>query len=529
MLTEKGCMRKSTLQDTQAELMSQARSGSPAQGCSSFITSPSTLLRFLAALVFVLVASSGCLAAGSSALEQEQNVPLTDPRRMQFEPVEFKPPEPDRVVLENGMVVYLLEDHELPLVTMSALIKTGAWLDPPDKVGLAPITGTLMRTGGTQRMTPEEVDEELEHLAADISAGIGRTSGSAMLDVLKKDFTRGLRIFADILRTPRFDPQRLELAKLQALEGIRRRHDRPQSIAGHEFPKLLYGPAHPFARETSEESISAITREDLVAFHKETVHPNGIMLGVTGDFNKEEVLGQLREVFGDWAKGNVKSITLPPLEKGLTEPSPNGRKVVRFIGKASLQTHLRVGHLSLKEDDPDYAALAIANDILGGGSFRSRLFQDVRTRQGLAYSVGSGLRPGTWERGVWLMYAQTKLESTEQVIKSLVANTQRLREQAVTDEELEEAKEAFINSFVFAFTSPSRIVNRLMSLEYDGLPKDFLQQLRDKVVKLTKEDLLQAARIHLRPDQLKILAVGPGEALPKMLSSFGQVQEIELD
>ncbi len=481
-------------------------------------------LRCLVALILLLVA--GGSAAG---LAQDVTGGLPDPREMRFEPVEFRAPEPDRVVMQNGMVVYLLEDRELPLVTVSAMVRTGGWLDPSDKIGLGAITGSVMRTGGTARMTAEEVDEALEHIAAEISVGIGRTSGSAMLDVLEKDLEMGLGIFADILRTPRFDPKRVELAKLQVMESIRRRDDQPQSIAGRHFRKLLYGTAHPLARESSLESISRISREDLVAFHRETVHPNGVILGVTGDFDKPAMLASLRRAFGDWARGPVRAIDLPPAANGARRSVNQGSAVVRYVGKGTSQTHLRVGHLTLKEKDPDYPALAIANDILGGSSFRSRLFMDVRTRQGLAYSVGSGLRPGVWERGIWLMYAETKSESTEQVIKSLIGHLQRLREQPVTDEELEEAKEAFVNSFVFSFTSPARIVNRLIGLEYDGLPRDFLEQLRDKVVKLTKEDLLRAARAHLHGDRLKILAVGPGQALPEMLSTFGQVHEIQLE
>lgn len=466
----------------------------------------------------------------ATVVGQEGKVsPLSDPRTMQFEPVELHPPEPDRVVLTNGMVVYLLEDHELPLVTISALMRTGGWLDPLDKVGLASLTGRLMRTGGTLRMMPEEVDEDLERLAADISMGIGNTSGAALLDVLKKDLDRGIRIFADILMTPRFDEKRLELAKLQTIESIRRRYDRPQSIAGQEFPKLLYGPTHPFSRDTTVESISRISHDDLVNFHRETIHPNGTIVGVTGDFEKKAMLALLEEVFGEWPKGKVEPIALPSLPSFEKAPGLRGRTVVHFVEKSTSQAHLRVGHLSLKESDPDYPALAIVNDILGGGSFRSRLFQDVRTRQGLAYSVGSGLQAGVWERGAWLMYAETKLDSTEQVIKSLIANMQRLREESVSDAELEEAKEAFVNSFVFSFTSPSRIVSRLISLEYDGLPKDFLQQLYNKVVKLTKEDLLRVAQTHLSPERLEILVVGSGDQLPTMLAGFGLVKEIKLN
>ncbi|HRC43189.1 MAG TPA: pitrilysin family protein [Nitrospira sp.] len=450
-------------------------------------------------------------------------VASNDPRTMRFPTVEFNPPDAERVVLENGMVVYLLEDHELPLVTINATLRTGSWLDPADKVGLAGMTGAVMRTGGSAGMSPDEVDEELEQLAASMSIGFAKESGSASLDVLKKDLKRGLQIFADLLRRPAFEQSRVELAKLQALEGIRRRQDSPGSIVGREFAKLLYGQTHPSARETSVRSIDAITREDLVAFHQRTVHPNGIILGVTGDFEKADVLALLRDAFGDWAKGDVPAVTIPAVSG--TDAKTG---LVRFVNKDTSQTHLRVGHLTIRETDPDYVAVAIANDILGGSSFRSRLFNDVRTKRGLAYSVGSGLRASVYDEGVWLMRAETKLSSTQEVVNRFVANMERMRNEPVNDTELEEAKEAYVNSFVFSFTSASSIVGRLMDLEYDGLPKDWLQQIRDRVVKLTKEDIQRAAKAHFNPERLRILAVGSGEALSKVLATFGEVKEITL-
>ena len=451
------------------------------------------------------------------------NLALGDPRQMTFKPVEFTPPEPDRVVLENGMVVYLLEDHELPLVSITATMKTGGWLDPADKVGLASLTGSLMRTGGGGGLSAERVDEELEQFAGDVGISIGRQSGSASLDVLSKDLKRGLQIFAGLIRTPVFEPARVELAKLQSIEGIRRRQDNPGSIVSREFVKLLYGAEHPTARESSVESITRITREDLIAFHRKTIHPNGMMLGVTGDFDKSAMLALLRETFGDWKPGEVPELAIADAPQNQT-----GKPVVRFVNKDTSQTHLRVGHLSIKESDPDYVSLAIANDILGGSSFRSRLFNDVRTKRGLAYSVGSRLNTGVHDQGVWLMRAETKLPSTQEVIARFIANMERMRTELVTDSELAEAKEAYVNSFVFSFASSSAIVGRLVELEYDGLPHDFLQQLRTRVVALTKEEILAAAKKHFNPERLTIVAVGAGEALPKLLGGFGNLQEIKL-
>jgi len=452
------------------------------------------------------------------------DVPAADPRAMKFDPVEFTPPDPDRVVLENGMVVYLLEDHELPLITLSATMRTGAWLDPAEKVGLAALTGTVMRTGGGGTRSAEQVDQELEQFAGDVGIAMGRLSGSASLDVLSKDFKRGLDIFAGLIRSPSFEPARLELAKLQAIEGIRRRQDNPGSIVSREFLKQLYGSDHPSARESTVESIRRITRADLVAFHGKTVYPNGMILGVTGDFRKDEMLAMLRAAFGDWKKGAVPDLKIPDARE-----SAGSAPAVRFVGKETSQTHLRVGHLSIKETDPDYAALALANDILGGSSFRSRLFNDVRTKRGLAYSVGSRLTVGVHDQGIWLMRAETKLPSTQEVITRFVANLERIRTDVVSEEELAEAKEAYVNSFVFSFPNSAAVVNRLIELEYDGLPKDFLQQLRARVIALKREELLAAARKHLHPDRLTIVAVGPGGALPKMLSGFGEVKEIRLE
>jgi len=469
----------------------------------------------LSGMAILLLASAITAYAGEPV--------LGDPRTMTFQPVEFSPPDPDRVVFENGMVVYLLEDHELPLVSVTVTMRTGSWLDPIDKIGLASMTGAVMRTGGGGGLSAEQVDAELEQFAGDVSIGIGRQSGSASLDALSKDVPRGLEILAGLLRRPAFDPARVELAKLQAIEGIRRRQDHPGSIVGREFAKVLYGPDHPSARESSLDSITRMTRDDLVTFHRDTIHPNGMILGVTGDFKKDEMLAALRKVFGDWKKGTVPELRIADVPEA--EPS---RPVVRFVSKETSQTHLRLGHLSIKENDPDYVALAIANDILGGSSFRSRLFNDVRTKRGLAYSVGSRLNTGTHDQGVWLMRAETKLTSTQEVIERFVANIERMRAEPVTDTELAEAKEAYVNSFVFSFASTSAIVSRLVELEYDGLPKDFLQQLRAKVVSLTKEEVRAAAKRHLRPDRLKIVAVGSGEALPKALATFGEVKEITL-
>lgn len=481
------------------------------------------------ALTLVL---SVLLLAVSSSPAQTAAPALPDPRTMKFDPITVTVPEVERVVLENGIIAYLLPDRELPLVTISAMIRTGSVYEPGDKVGLAGLTGTVMRTGGAGRMTGDQIDEELEFLAANISVGISEESGSAVLDIQKKDFLRGLTLFADILRNPAFDPAKVELAKRQTLEGIRRRPDNPAGITAREFRKLLFGANHPYGRESTADTVSRITRDDLVAFHREFFTPNSLMLGISGDFEKPAMLAALRQAFGDWPARPVILPTIPPVASvapdGTSGAAVGGTRSVNILRRDITQTHLRIGHLSLREGDPDYFALNLLDDILGGNSFTSRLFRDVRSRQGLAYSVGSRLVAGHLSPGAFVMHALTKGTTTHQALETMLQQMERLRQEPVSDEELQQAKDAFLNSFVFSFADAGQIVGRLMALEYYGLPKDFLQQFRDSVVKLTKEDLLRVARIHLHPDRVIILAVGKDDTFDRPLTTFGEVRVLTL-
>jgi predicted Zn-dependent peptidase len=245
-----------------------------------------------------------------------------------------------------------------------------------------------------------------------------------------------------------------------------------------------------------------------------------MILGISGDFIKDEMMAMLRQAFGDWEAGRVPDRAIADLPQAEGE-----RAVVHLIHKDTSQTHLRAGHLSVKETDPDYVPLALANGILGGDSSIGRLFNEVRTKRGLAYSVGSELSTGRYDQGMWLMWAETKLRSTKEVLAELMTNIERMRTELVSDAELADAKQSFANSWIFDSASSSSIVSRAAQLEYDGLPRDFYQQLREKVFAVSKEDILTAVRKYLRLDRMKIVAVGASEPLSELLSGFAIVTE----
>jgi len=441
---------------------------------------------------------------------------------MIFSPVEFHPPRAERVALDNGMLIYLLEEHELPLIQMQAMIRTGSVYEPADKVGLAALTGIVMRTGGTSSISGDELDDELEFMAAGMGSGIGLDNGFASLDILKKDFDRGLALFADMLMHPAFPQEKLDLAKRQALESIRRRNDSPGGIASRRFAQRVYGPDHPFARESSVESIGRITREDLVSFHAAYYHANGVILSVSGDFEKNKMIEKIRMAFADWPSKPIALPSLPPIRDPF-QPSVN------LVEKDISQTHLRIGHLGIRQADPDFFAVTLLDDILGSGGFRSRLFKTVRTNRGLAYSVGCAFTPGILEPGMFVAYAQTKAESTDQAIAAIEGEIARIRTEPVSVEELRLSKDSFLNSFVFSFSNSAQIAARQASLEYYGFPPDYLERFRDGVVAVTGEEIQRVAQKHIHPEGMIILAVGRSDRFDQPLSKFGPVNLIPLE
>jgi zinc protease len=430
-------------------------------------------------------------------------------------------PKIERVTLPNGMQLFLLEDHELPLIHVSALIRTGAVYESADKIGLAGITGTVMRTGGTTGKTGDEIDEQLEQIAASVETGIGRSSGSAFMSVLKDDVDTGLAVLADVLMNPAFRQEKIDLAKIQARTGIARRNDNPGGIAGREYAKLIYGADSIYARHAEYATIDSITRDDLVAFHKRFYHPNNTMMAVWGDFETQKMVAKIKEAFQDWQRADVD---LPPAP----EVKYDFRSTVNAVVKEDMnQGIIRLGHIGTVMSDPDYFSLMVMNEILGGG-FTSRLFKNVRSRQGLAYSVGGAYGADFDHPGMFSLSCQTKLQSTVHAVKAILDEVRKMTQEEVTDEELALAKDGFLNSFVFNFESRGQIVNRLMTYVYYGYPEDFLQKVKANVEKVTKADVLRVAKAHLRPDQMQILVVGKPEALDQPLSTLGAVKTIDV-
>ncbi len=322
------------------------------------------------------------------------------------------------------------------------------------------------------------------------------------------------------MMNPGFDPDQVDLAKKGEVEAIRRSNDSPEEIAYREFRKALYR-GNPRGEEPSLESIEKIQRFDLTAFCRKFFQPNNLILGVSGDFKKKEMVEELEKAFRGWSRALIELPFVPP-------PSPQDAKSIYYAAKDLPQSTLLLGHLSLALGHPDYFAFQVLNFILGGGGFNSRLTREIRSNQGLAYAVGSFHR-GRTGYGVFGAFCQTKSKSTHKVISLLYEIIEDLKKNPPGPNDLDFAKKALINQFIFSFTSSAAVVQQQMRLEYDGLPNDFLERYQERVAAVTLEDLSRVAREHLKPEKSILMVVGKEEDFDQPLSSLGAVQRIKLE
>lgn len=445
---------------------------------------------------------------------------VATPRTMTFAPLKFEIPKTERVQLKNGMVVYLLEDHELPIVNMTAYVKTGGIYEPADKAGLAGITGAVIRSGGTTTIPPEKLDAELEFMASAIESSIGADVGNVSISCLKKNLDRTLSLFADVVMHPAFREDRVALAKNRTIEALRRQNDDAKEVADRELQKALY-PNHPLGRIPTIETVKNISRDDMVAFHKKYYHPNKMMLAVAGDFDKKALIAQLEALFPGWQQATVEYPVAPPLQLDLKPEVLLARKEIN-------QSVIRMGELGIDKNNPDLYALRIMDYILGGG-FTSRLTQEIRSNQGLAYNVDSRFDVGRIFLGTFVAETETKSQTTIKAATLMKDIIEGMTKAPVTDDELKLAKDYMINSFIFGFARPDAVVNQKLRLEYYSYPEGFLENYRDNLAKVTKDDVLRVSRQYLHPERMITVVVGDEKKFDAPLSKLGPVRELKLE
>jgi predicted Zn-dependent peptidase len=454
----------------------------------------------LVGAVVVLVLGGGPASA--------QTIPR-HPTDLIYSLLDFTPPAAadHRHELSNGVVVFVVEDHELPLVSVSLTVRTGTYLDPPDKIGLASLTGSQMRAGGTMSMSATDFDEEAAFLAAQIGSNIGSTSGGASMNCLTKDLQTCLDMFFDMLRNPGFDESRLALAKSQAIQGMERRNDATGSIERREFARLMRGVDHFTTLSRTRATVESITRDDMVAFHRRYYHPGNFLFTASGDVQAETILAELERRLAGWVGGGE---AVPPVPAPDFTPRPG----LYLVDKPDVnQGRVSVGHLGTTRDNPDRYKLLVMNDILGGGGFSARLLTRIRSDEGLAYSVSSNYGVGVYYEGVFQAGFQSRSETVARATAIVLEEMERIRTDPVEEAELRNSIAYFVETFSRNFSSAASTAGLFAGDEYTGRDPAYLLTYRDNIASVTADDVLDVAKRYLDPDALAILVVGNLEAM----------------
>ena len=460
------------------------------------------LIRHLALLALTVALSADTLPA----------IPPR-PEALKFPALNYEPPDPRqyRVALKAGPVAYVVPDRELPLVTVSILVRSGAYLDPVGQEGLAAFTGGLLVRGGTATKTAEALDERLAFLAAQMAASIGDDLGMVSLNLLSKDLPEGLALLREVLTQPRFQADKLELQRQQTLQALQQRNDDSSSIEARELEALSYGSQFWAARQPTSSSVNSLKREDLQAFHRRWFHPTNFVVAVSGDFDRASMVQALEKLFADWPfPGEVP----PPIPTNLKPAAPG----VYVVNKDVPQGRVSILLPGVLRDDPDYPAILLMNDILGGGGFTSRIMNRVRSDEGLAYSAGSSFPAGVWYPSTFRAGFQSKSRTVAYATSIVLEEMKRMASSPVTEEELQTAKRSFIESFPENFNTKSKVAGILAREEFTGRfakAPDFWKGFRARLERVQRDDIQRVAKQHLHPERVSILVVGNQEEILK--------------
>lgn len=404
----------------------------------------------------------------------------------------------NKIILPNGLTVLHVERHNLPIITVSLLIKASPFNEPLEKAGLANLTAELL-TEGTKTRKASEISEEIEFIGASIDSSAESDFTTVNMSVLKKDVDKGFEIFSDILINPVFAEDEIKRKKEMIIGSLRQSEEDPSFVANRTFRKALYGD-HPYGRQITgtEDTIKKITREDLVKFHRNYYRPNNSVLSVVGNITDTELKTIIEKYLSKW---EPKEIRLKEV-RTVTEK----KKEVILIDKDLTQANIIIGHTGIKREDPDYYAVSVMNYILGGGGFSSRLMQSIRDEMGLAYDIHS-LFDAKKNGGFFYVTVQTKNKSANTVIEEIMKQINRIKDEPVSDQEIDDAKAYLTGSFPRRFDTNKKIAYILVAIEFYNLGMDFINRYPDQIKSVTKDDIIRVAKRYLDTDNSVLVAV----------------------
>ncbi len=457
-------------------------------------------MTYLPHMTHAILSISVALAVASTSSGQGKIPPR--PETLTYPELKFTPPKASeyRTTLSDGTPLYMFPSHEFPLINLTMTFMGGSNMDPANQVGLAGMTASMIRTGGSKSLSADEVDEKLEFMATNLGVMSSGWMSTASVDCLKSNFDESLKILVDLLRNPAFDEAKFKIARDQVFEGLKQRNDNASSISGREWGYLVFGEDHFEAAQATGDSINSITAADMTKRAESIFHPGNMIISVTGDFDPKTLPAALEKAFAGWTKG--------PANPKPDAPTHTMVPGVFFVEKDIPQGKVTIGMPAIQRDDPDFFAYTLMNEILGGGGFSSRIVQKVRSDEGLAYSAGSGFKAGAFYPGTFRAGFESKSPTCALATKIILEEITRMRDSQVSDSELDIAKNSFIETFPANFASKAGTLGVFVSDEMTKRPAGYWDSFREKIRAVTPEEIQKCAQKHLDSSKMTILVVG---------------------
>ena len=481
------------------------------------------ILATIAVVIFALsVATAQRTGAPTQQSQSVKGAEIKGRAPVNKEILKVRLPKGQETTLPNGLRVIVLESHRVPTFSMQMVVMSGGLSDPADYHGLASFTAALLREGTATRKS-KDIAEQTDTIGSTLTAGAGLSSLTSVISAsgLVENFDQALELFADVILNPKFPQEEVDKYKTRQLQQLQFQRSIPQFLAAERFQRAIYGDHPAGLIVPPQDALKRIASADLAGFHSMYYRPNNALLAIVGDVTLKDLMPKLSQAFGSWQKSDVPATSIP------AAPEPGAAQIQLINRPGSVQTVLQLWNLGIERTNPDYFAVAVMNQILGGGP-AGRLFLNLREDKGYTYGAYSSFG-GSKYRGTVISSSEVRTDVTDGAMKEFMYELNRMRDEKVSAVELENAKRAMVGSFALSLEQPAALLQNMVQQKIYDMPADYWDTYPQRVMATTVEDVQRVAQKYIDMGHLQIVAVGDASKTRGVLAKYGTVKEYDAD